>query len=450
MSAPEFIGLEDIPYSVADEDWYHSQQAAYPEPSQNGAAPASPRPWRAEPWSEFRDTSDEDPRWLIRGLLPEGALAFIAAPPKKGKTWVALAFGLSIATGLPLFGEYQIEAPRDTLYVALEGSRSAIRARTGSLCRGLGVDPDGDDLEHLHLLYRPRPFDLARSESAQWLLEEQEATNAAFIVVDVLRAAARFRENVSEDFAVVRDSFEPLLDRGCTVAVLHHFGKLTDTQGQRSPGERMAGTGAMYGALDVGFLITRSEQGARRLRLDIEARDFAAPDALGVVISGTGSGEHGGFRYTDTASFVIDAAAAEDRDLVAELEQLFSDGQWRTAAELATKATGIGADRTSVTETLTSSPDRFCQVTGDMALAAGRKSKSAKPWGTIAMRDSLSSEVVSGVKPPKQPDLFEGSPPGGGEVVVAPKGATPPAPLAVEGGSALGNHHDHLDEDPGF
>ena len=66
----------------------------------------------------------------------------------------------------------------------------------------------------------------------------------------------------------------------------------------------MAGTGAMYGALDVGFLITRSESGARRMRVEVEARDFAAPDALGVVIDGTGSGEHGGFTYTDTATLV--------------------------------------------------------------------------------------------------------------------------------------------------
>ena len=48
----------------------------------------------------------------------------------------------------------------------------------------------------------------------------------------------------------------------------------------------MAGTGAMYGALDVGFLITRSESGARRMRVEIAVRDFADRIELGVVILG--------------------------------------------------------------------------------------------------------------------------------------------------------------------
>ena len=36
------------------------------------------------------------------------------------------------------------------------------------------------------------------------------------------------------------------------IRLLHHFGKLNDTQKERSPGERIVGTGAMYGALDIG------------------------------------------------------------------------------------------------------------------------------------------------------------------------------------------------------
>ena len=118
---------------------------------------------------------------------------------------------------------------------------------------------------------------------------------------------------------------EPLL-RSSVVALLHHFGKLTESQKERDPGERMAGSGAMYGAMDIGFLITRSEDGARRLRIEVEARDFAAPDPIGVVIVGNGSGENGGFTYTDTATFALDATAAEERDLVAEVEALFADG----------------------------------------------------------------------------------------------------------------------------
>ena len=75
----------------------------------------------------------------------------------------------------------------------------------------------------------------------------------------------------------MRDALEPLLADGLTVALLHHFAKLTETQNQRQPGERMSGTGAMFEALDVGLYITKSESGARRLRVELRAATSPAP-----------------------------------------------------------------------------------------------------------------------------------------------------------------------------
>jgi AAA domain len=369
------------------------------EPSDEPPSESEPSgpPWRSQPWAEFRDATDaDDHTWLIDGLLPAGMLAFVAGPPKKGKTWLGLGLALAIATGKPLCGEYAVPEPRRALYVALEGSKVGIRARVGALTRGLELSPDRDDdgrddLERLRVLYRPRPFDLADLKTATWLRDDAAEFNAAFVVVDVLRAAARIRENVAEDFALVRDGLEPMLAAGRTVALLHHFGKLNETQKERSPGERMAGTGAMYGALDVGFLITRSDNGARRLRVDVEARDFAAPDALGVVILGTGTGQHGGFTYADTATLAIDPAATEDRDLADEIETLFGDGVWRTAKEIAGKKSGIGANVDDVREALAGAPDRFAQVDG---VRVGRHA-TAKPWGTFAMLAELDAQKVT-------------------------------------------------------
>jgi hypothetical protein len=304
-----------------------------PEPSSEGEKPEDrERPWRSVTWAAFRDTAPPAHIWLIDGLLQAGALVFVAGPPKRGKTWLGIGHSLALALGQPFAG-FAVPEPRDVLYIALEGSQTGLRTRIGALARGFGADPDSAELERLHMLYRPRPFDLAELATAGWLVEEAEQTDAALVVVDVLRAAARFDENAAADFARIRDRLDPLLAAGRTVALLHHFGKLSDTQRERSPGERMAGTGAMYGALDVGFLITRSEEGARRLGVTIEARDFAAPAVLNVVISGQGHGKHGGFRYDDEATLAIDTAAADSRDLVGE-----------AAEELAEKPAGLSRD----------------------------------------------------------------------------------------------------------
>jgi hypothetical protein len=359
-------------------------------------APDDDTPWRSVSWPVFRDESPDEHRWVVEGLIPAGALGFIAGPPKKGKTWLGIGIALAIATGTPLLGNYTTE-PRPVLYVALEGSRTGLRARIGALARGLGSDPDSSDLDQLHMLYRPRPFDLAGLTTAAWLAEEADRVDAALIVVDVLRAAARFRENDAEEFAKVRDSLEPLLGADRTVLLLHHFGKLTETQKERSPGERMAGSGAMYGALDIGLLITSSSDGARSMRVDVEARDFAAPDALGVAITGSGSGEHGGFTYNDTANLSSDEPAANGPDYAERLEKLFADNHWRTLDEaLAKPPEGIGGAKIEVRHALDQAVDengrrRFTRL--DSGTPVGRH-RNAQPYGTRAMHDTLLASQI--------------------------------------------------------
>jgi hypothetical protein len=346
-------------------------------------------PWRAQTWPEFRDTSPEAIEWLVNALVPRGVLKFTAGPPKKGKTWIGAVEAVAVATGKPLFDEYVVPEAQPVLYIALEGSRPGLCARIGALTRGVGLDPDGGDLDKLHVLYRPRPFNLVDLETATWLREEAERLKAALIVVDVLRAAVgRFRENEADDFARVREALMPLLDAGRTVDLLHHFGKHSDTQRKRSPGERMSGTGAMYGALDVGFLIVSSEDGARRMKVEIEARDFAAPDAIGLVIDGTGTGEHGGFTYTDTTRLIVDPTAAEERELAREIEGLFDDCKWRTLPEIATtKKGGIGANQDDVRDVLVAGiPGRFVLLDDPTRI---ERHVNAKPWGTAAMLRAL-------------------------------------------------------------
>ena len=123
------------------------------------------------------------------------------------------------------------------------------------------------------MLYRPRPFDLVDGKAnddfvtATALGKATHDVGARLVIVDVLRAAARFKENEQSEFARVRDAIEPLLAAGRTVLLLHHFGKLSDTQQQRSPGERMAGHWGDVRRTRRRLPVSRgSESGARRLQ----------------------------------------------------------------------------------------------------------------------------------------------------------------------------------------
>ena len=241
----------------------------------------------AAPWRRSRGPSprpDGRRAQLARRRAAAGRDArLVAGPPKKGKTWLGLGLALAIAAGRPLFGEYAVAEPRTC-------STSRSKGRASACARASARSPAGSSSTPTAPTSTGCTCSTVRARSTSPSSGRRRGCRRGRGARRRARRRGRaprrraLQGERRRGFALVRDGLEPLLAAGRTVALLHHFGKLSETQKERSPGERMAGTGAMYGALDVGLLITRSESGARRLRVDVEARDFAAPDALGVVI----------------------------------------------------------------------------------------------------------------------------------------------------------------------
>lgn len=52
----------------------------------------------------FEDLPEFELDWLVQGFLPTGYLAMLAGPPKSGKTCLATALALAVATGTPFAG----------------------------------------------------------------------------------------------------------------------------------------------------------------------------------------------------------------------------------------------------------------------------------------------------------------------------------------------------------
>lgn len=305
-----------------------SRYAPHVLPPTNGATPPEEEPGippeRAivvETWHQFESQAHEPMRLLIEGLWPEAAFGFLAAPPKKGKTWLGLAMNIALATGQDFLG-LKIPQPQKVVYVALEGHRAALRARIGAIARGMGLDPDGNDLSNLHLIYKPAGLNLSDPGWTTELLDATQETEARMITVDVLRAAARIKENDQQEFVTLRNNLRPISDAGIALCLLHHFTKLSEISRDRAPGERMSGTGAMFGALDVGIYITGSDSDARRLRIEFDTRDLASPHPMTVELVGEGRGDNGGLTYLDRATFLHISEVQEADDLVAPVKDL--------------------------------------------------------------------------------------------------------------------------------
>lgn len=73
------------------------------------------------------------PIWLVRGILTEGAVGFIAGQPKSFKSWAGLDLALSVASGQPFLGHFPVEKPGPVLYIQEEDSGPLIKSRLGKI-----------------------------------------------------------------------------------------------------------------------------------------------------------------------------------------------------------------------------------------------------------------------------------------------------------------------------
>ena len=264
-----------------------------------------------ESWATFRDTTPPEVGWVIDGVIPRGGVGMMGAGAKCGKTWLALLAFVCVAAGKPFLGRFVVHQPCPVVYVALEGQRANLRARIGALARGLGVDPDKGDLDLLHVIYKPR-INLRDASTTRALMAEVLDVQPGLVGFDVLRKAAVVRESNegAMDFAEVLANTRPLADAGCAALYPHHNTKANADTDKRPAGERLSGSGALYGHADFGVFITSYDRATRLMAVEFVTRDEAELGKLTVQLTGEGTGRFGGFTYTD--SCVVTAAGEHD------------------------------------------------------------------------------------------------------------------------------------------
>lgn len=87
-------------------------------------------PSRGRSAANILATNIKPKHWVIPGFLPEG-LAFLAGPPKAGKTWLAMMIAVSSATGRSLFGIKVSQ--HSVLYIDFESDEGGIQERLNEI-----------------------------------------------------------------------------------------------------------------------------------------------------------------------------------------------------------------------------------------------------------------------------------------------------------------------------
>jgi len=207
--------------------------------------------------------------WLIKGYLEADSLGLIYGPPKCGKSFLAIDWACSIATGTPWNGHKVQQG--SVFYLAGEGHNGLSR-RFASWQIAKGVSLKGAPIA---VSNKAAPMvDEASAMAVMRSIEHLAKAHGepAVIIIDTLARNFGADENSTQDMNTFVKHLDEIKSRWkAHVLVVHHTGK------DKSRGAR--GSVALTGAIDAGYSIGRDELGIVSLE-PTEMKDAELPEPL--------------------------------------------------------------------------------------------------------------------------------------------------------------------------
>jgi hypothetical protein len=220
------------------------------------------------------------PRFLLRGIWPEGDYGVIGGPEKAGKSWaVGMDLAVSVASGTPWLGIFEVDAPGPVVLFVGEGGERKVVRRMRAVCEARSLE-----LELLPIRTCLRVPHLSDGESMALVKKELDATRPALVIVDPLYLAARGAKG--SDLYEMGSHLEriQLLCQSCrtSLVVSHHWNKT----GAGTGAERFSGTGpaawgrVLISAAPVGRSYEDPATGATSVVLDLWMKGDEIPDRV--------------------------------------------------------------------------------------------------------------------------------------------------------------------------
>jgi hypothetical protein len=180
--------------------------------------------------------AEPDPRWLIEKVLPAENLGVVYGLPGSAKSFLALDWGLSIATGQPWLG-HEVERG-DVVYVAAEGARGYKKR-----VRAWKEANNWSGRAGMHFLKEPLPLtDITAVQRLLGTLSHKGIT-PKLIVLDTLARCFSGDDNSAREMSQVIAAVDTIrLATDATILLIHHSRK-NDTS--------FRGSGALEGAVDM-------------------------------------------------------------------------------------------------------------------------------------------------------------------------------------------------------
>lgn len=195
--------------------------------------------------AEFCGGRDEQPDWLIEGLVERGSNGIVAADPKGAKSLtIAGNMSVCLALGIPWLG-----LPCQRCRVALvsrEDNPATTKRRIRQIVRGKGARIEElSGWLHINSKEQSKSLMLDNPREVNNLIRCLKKWKSEFVILDVFNKLHVQDENDNTKVRMVMNQIDRIVaETGAQVCVLHHWNKGDASQGLT---RRIRGAGAIAG-----------------------------------------------------------------------------------------------------------------------------------------------------------------------------------------------------------
>jgi AAA domain len=230
------------------------------------------------------DEPDLERRWLVDQLWARAGVGILGGPPKCCKSWLGLEIVVSVSSGSPCLGAFDVAEAGGVLVYMAEDSLCVVKARLSSICRHRGLDLAGLPID---VITAPViRLDLERDQDR--LAETVRTLRPRLLLLDPFVRLHRIDENNAGDVSALLAYLRALQrEHDLAIVVTHHARKNGPTGAQAGQGLR--GSGDLHAWGDSNLYLRRSRDA---LVLTVEHRAAAAPAPISIALVGDDDHAH--------------------------------------------------------------------------------------------------------------------------------------------------------------
>ena len=291
----------------------------------------------ALPFHSFAVLDVEKPQWLVEGIWQKGTYGMIAGEPKTYKSVQATDLALSVASGRPFLGHFNVPETGAVLYVQEENNVQTVQDRVFKIASQKGLltsTPTGLALPNDLPIYFSNNFgiNLTEKNSKQLIEDTIKKIKPILVILDPLyMMMGTVDENNATEVSELLKWLTHLRNvYGVSILLCHHYNK---GNGNSRGGQRVRGSSAFHAWVESAIYVKTTNE-LYTVKIEREFRAFPTMPELTFKLE---LGAPGELYYNPQILNASEPSAMPTSELKLEEICTFVSTEARTEDEIADK-----------------------------------------------------------------------------------------------------------------